>query len=130
MNTDWKDNYWQHRIKGNSALMSFIRATLTLFSTWPTDVEIDLPMSGHEKLHAVFGLSYAKWLNLPRSLMYAMPDSWQDRMAELLDEFVNTFDVEKIDDHLRNGANDDIEWLQYRHPDTNAIDSMRRANVQ
>lgn len=96
MNTDWKDNYWHHRIKGNSALMSFIRATLTLFSTWPTDVEIDLPMSGHEKLHAVFGLSYAKWLNLPRSLMCAMPDNWQERMAELLDEFADTFDIEKM----------------------------------
>jgi hypothetical protein len=42
--------------------------------------------SGADKLHTWWELSYSSYLVIPRSLMQSMPDEWQRRMAELLDE--------------------------------------------
>ena len=41
-----------------------------------------------------FGLSYASFLILPRVLMEAMPESWQNEMAELLQEYDEAFSNE------------------------------------
>lgn len=40
----------------------------------------------NERLQKWFGLSYASWLTIPRVLMENMPDEWQEKMAELLEE--------------------------------------------
>lgn len=46
--------------------------------------------TGH--IHHWFGLTYASYLTLPRSLMQAMPGPWQLRFVELMEEFEGTFD--------------------------------------
>ena len=40
-----------------------------------------------ERIHLMFGLSYANYLVLPRSLLQSMPDEWQDRFVDCLDEY-------------------------------------------
>ena len=54
-------------------------------TTQPT--EPNPTTDGADALHLWFGLSYASFLTLPRSFMQAMPDDWQARMAELLNEW-------------------------------------------
>lgn len=48
--------------------------------------------SGHQALHLWFGLSYAEYLTIPRSVLQSMPDEWQATMARLLSELDNTID--------------------------------------
>ncbi len=48
---------------------------------------------GFEKLWTQFGLDRASWLTLPRSMMHQMPDDWQYLMAELLEEWDQTWDT-------------------------------------
>lgn len=45
-----------------------------------------------EEIHEWFELSYAQYLTIPRSIMEAMPDEWQERMAACLRELDDTFD--------------------------------------
>lgn len=86
---------------------------------------------GYDALWLYFGLSYAGWLTLPRALIHEMPDGWQARMAELLNEW---------DDTWRNPPNLDVlvtlkkgnrfvkppEFLtNYRRPDRAAINELR-----
>src|SRR5574341_1370059 len=51
---------------------------------------------GHEELWTWFGLSYAGWLTLPRVMMHEMPDDWQMRMAQLLREWDEAWDLAKL----------------------------------
>ncbi len=55
-----------------------------------TDVQTSPPVNthgeGHERLHEWFGLSYANYLTIPRTVLQSMPDDWQERMADLLEE--------------------------------------------
>ena len=46
---------------------------------------------GYEALQQTFGLSYAKWVVMPRSVMEAMPDDWQMRASLLIDELFEAF---------------------------------------
>lgn len=47
---------------------------------WPHDyVE-------HEAIHRWFNLTYANYLVLPRAVLQSMPDEWQVRMVQLLEE--------------------------------------------
>jgi hypothetical protein len=39
-----------------------------------------------ESVHGYFGLSYANYLVIPRTLMQSMPDEWQNRMVRCLEE--------------------------------------------
>ena len=52
--------------------------------------------NGRDELHLWFGLSYASFLTLPRTFMQAMPDEWQGRMAELLNEWDDHWDFTKL----------------------------------
>lgn len=38
-------------------------------------------------VHELFGLTYANYLVLPRSLLQSMPDEWQRRFAACVDEY-------------------------------------------
>ena len=38
------------------------------------------------KIHDWFGLTYASYLVLPRSVLQSMPDEWQERFVEMLEE--------------------------------------------
>ena len=93
----------------------------------------------NDKLQTWFGLSYASFINLPRVLIQEMPDEWQSKLADLLDEYDETFDTSSIESEgkIINGTKilpvDDrirfmkwpYEMLNYRHPDRNFIDSLR-----
>ncbi|WP_030186594.1 hypothetical protein, partial [Streptomyces capuensis] len=39
-----------------------------------------------DAIHKHFGLSYANYLVLPRTLLQSMPDAWQNAFVKLLDE--------------------------------------------
>lgn len=45
-----------------------------------------------EPVHEWFGLTYAQYLTIPRSVLQSMPKEWQDRFVQCLDEL-----DEKID---------------------------------
>ena len=71
-------------------------------------------------LWAWFGPGQNPALILPRILMHAMPDDWQDRMATLLEEYAREF---AIDLDAKNWP----EWmLDYEHVDGREIAKVRR----
>ena len=86
---------------------------------------------GHERLWRWFGLSYATFLTLPRVLLHAMPDSWQFKMAALLEEADEAFPNAPGGFTVRGvGENGRLtklpHWLlNYRYPDRAAIDACR-----
>lgn len=45
----------------------------------------------HEAIHGWFGLSYANYLVLPRTLLQSMPDEWQSRFVACLRELGEAF---------------------------------------
>ncbi len=98
----------------------------------PTENCINTP--GHDKLHQWFGLSYASFLILPRVLMQAMPNKWQGKMAELLNDFGDEFDNmpdDAVNFTVRSTRNGKMikmpDWLcRYRHPDKAMVDSCRQ----
>jgi hypothetical protein len=49
-------------------------------------------LSGADRLHCYWSLSYASYLTVPRVLMQSMPDEWQNKMAALLEELDTTCD--------------------------------------
>lgn len=78
-----------------------------------------------------FGLSYASWATIPRVLMEAMPQEWQEKMARLLWEYQEAF-PNQPDIGTRVQITKDRKltktpaWLlNYRHPDREIIASMR-----
>lgn len=50
-------------------------------------------------VHNWFGLTYASYLVLPRSLMEGMPEEWQEKFVALLDEMRETYDCMQIEDN-------------------------------
>ena len=85
-----------------------------------------------EKLQCWFELSYASFLTLPRVLMQSMPIEWQNKMADLLNEYEEAFPnmPEGMGSTVRITHNGRIvptpEWLtNYRHPDHEAINRLR-----
>ena len=84
-----------------------------------------------ERLWSWFGLSRASWLTLPRVLMHGMPEEWQNKMADLLDEYDNAYKKEAISTRVQVTQNGKLiktpEWLiNYRHPDKKTIEDMRK----
>lgn len=90
---------------------------------------------GYVKLWGWFGLSRAKFCVLPRSMMHEMPDEWQLRMAELLEQWDETwtnwpepFPMETVV-HPKNANGRFAKWpewlLNYRHPDTATINRIK-----
>lgn len=68
---------------------------------------------------------------MPRVLMEAMPDAWQEKMAALLrqygDAFPNQPDIGTRVQITKNGKLISTpDWMiNYRHPDDTAIDELR-----
>jgi len=83
---------------------------------------------GFNKLWTWFGLSRASFLVLPRVLLHEMPDEWQLKMSDLLEEMYTKFgDIENYNYSVRV-LNDNgkiiktPEWLtNYRHPEIPTI---------
>ena len=89
---------------------------------------------GEDKLWTWFSLSYSSWLTLPRVLMHEMPDEWQGKMADLLEEWEAHWDFSNVDlepcVHLRaNGKfTQTPEWLwNYRHPKKAELKLLKKA---
>jgi hypothetical protein len=91
---------------------------------------------GYEALQQTFGLSYAKWVVMPRAVMEAMPDDWQMRASLLIDELFEAFqDLDKDGQFvvtMRDRYTGRVKSLpsalcEYRHPDRDALDAYRGA---
>lgn len=88
---------------------------------------------GQAALSKYFGLSYASWLTIPRVFLHAMPDDWQGKMRELLTEMNETFpNRPSLGTRVQVTDNNKLikapEWLNYRYPDVDFINSMRAEN--
>lgn len=83
---------------------------------------------GKERLWTWFSLSYASFLVLPRAGMHQMPDDWQNRMAELLEEWdeaaTSQPDLQFFVQARKNGRLAPVpEWIRnYRRPHIAAWD--------
>lgn len=44
-----------------------------------------------DAVHGMFGLSYANYLVLHRTLLQSMPDAWQNRFVALINEYEHAF---------------------------------------
>jgi len=88
--------------------------------------------SGHDRLWGWFGLSRAAFLTLPRVLMHEMPDDWQRRMADLLEEFDREFPNSPAGATVvKRGRGAWPDWLlNYRHPRDADIDTARKAATE
>jgi len=93
----------------------------------------DVKESGYDQLWNYFGSSYASWLTIPRILMHAMPDEWQEKMAKLLEEYQDTFPNQPdvgtrvhITD-LKGKLIKCPKWLlNYRRPNQACINELRK----
>ena len=90
---------------------------------------------GKQRLSCWFGLGHGSFLTLPRVLMEAMPEEWQDRMAELLEQYDEAWDWTQVKDigsrvQITDGEGHLIKtpaWLiNYRRPDFEMIEILRR----
>lgn len=90
------------------------------------------PFDPRGDLSCWFGLSYSSFLTMPRILMEAMPQEWQEKMARLLWEYNDTYtrwpdgwgtQVQfTVNGKLRKWP----EWvLNYRRPDRLEIERLR-----
>jgi hypothetical protein len=86
----------------------------------------------HESpIHFWFELSYAQYLTIPRSVMEVMPLEWQEKMVECLqelDEKIKWRPKEgrywvRLKDEKGRYVKDPL--MQYRHPDTEYIESLK-----
>jgi hypothetical protein len=91
-------------------------------------------LHGYERLWLWFGITHASWLTMPRILMHEMPDEWQRKMADLLDEWDDTwyFSDEIPEPYVSaKKGNKFTRWpdwlLCYQHPNINAVNSLRAA---
>lgn len=53
--------------------------------------DVDVRPVTNEPIHSYFGLSYASYLVVPRSLLQSMPDPWQARLVRCLEELFDTY---------------------------------------
>ncbi len=89
--------------------------------------------SGYDELWLYFSISRASWLTLPRVLMHEMPDDWQGKMAELLNEWDETWIYQPdISIHVQAKKNNKFckipEYLSnYRHPCKDDLSKLRGA---
>lgn len=88
--------------------------------------------SGYDKLWAE--MSYLGWLTMPRVLMHEMPDEWQSKMAALIEEFDDHWEIPKkywaqtSVSMKRNGKFIALpDWVcNYRHPDKAMFETWKR----
>ena len=77
-------------------------------------------------IHAWFGLTYASYLVVPRSVLQEMPVEWQEKLVALMEELQDSVDQEKVDDNytvsLRrpDGRFAKDPLCQYRHGNPHA----------
>lgn len=90
----------------------------------------DVTKPGAEAVHEHFGLTYANYLVLRRSMLQCMPNDWQLRFVACLQELEATFDtsdefsVRLIDAETGRTVRDPLS--PYRHPDWEELARRRR----
>lgn len=85
-------------------------------------------------VHDQFGLSYASYLVVPRSLLQLMPGDWQHALVELLEEFGIAFPGETSEyavfkrdrEHRGRFVRDPLR--NYRYPDEEAVAAAVRSD--
>lgn len=102
-------------------------------SAWDGQRSSEYRPRGHERLWLWFGLSRASWLTMPRVMMHAMPEDWQDRMAALCEEWDEAWDTGHMPYPQVRAVNERgqfAKWpswvLNYRHPQRDEIVRVRR----
>ena len=92
-------------------------------------------INGADHLSCKFSLSHASFLTIPRVLMEAMPDEWQERMATLWDEYGDAFPNQPdISSRVQITCDGKLiktpHWLvNYRHPDLFDIQRLKPRTV-
>jgi len=93
-----------------------------------------LKNEGNQELSLWFGLSYASFCVLPRVLMEAMPDKWQEQMAKLLFEWYNFYPNQPdLGTRVQITKNKKLiktpDWIiNYKYPDWEIIRKIRNEN--
>lgn len=59
-----------------------------------------------EAIHSWFGLSYASYLVLPRSVLQSMPDEWQVKFVELVEQISDTLECDDLPNYRVNAVDD------------------------
>jgi hypothetical protein len=74
-----------------------------------------------QAIHRFFGLSYANYLVLPRTILQSMPDEWQARFVAMLQEvddylgdYPNSYEVRLRDDSGRYVRDDLADYERGR----------------
>lgn len=67
-------------------------------------------------IHTYFGLSYANYLVLPRTLLQSMPEKWQHAFVTLLEEYDRAFE------HVEQAEAYDVYAGRWRHADADNED--------
>lgn len=67
-----------------------------------------------EPIHGYFGLSYANYLVMPRSVLQSMPIDWQEKFVELLNSIPETIDedFEPVGGYFVQARDDDGSYAE------------------
>ncbi|HHQ4332683.1 TPA: hypothetical protein ACSQQD_003255 [Pseudomonas aeruginosa] len=121
-----------NRVQRSPALWEISQQGEDLLGTQqPSPAQAEHANSGYDQLWGWFGLSRSAYVVLPRVMMHAMPDDWQGRFAELMDEWDDHWPNQPdITAHVQIKQNNRFistpPWLlNYRHPDHNQLNAMR-----
>lgn len=121
-----------NRVQRSPALWEITQQGEDLLGTQqPSPAQAEHANSGYDQLWGWFGLSRSAYVVLPRVMMHAMPDDWQGRFAELMDEWGDHWPNQPdITAHVQIKQNNRFistpPWLlNYRHPDHNQLNAMR-----
>ncbi|MFO2048766.1 hypothetical protein QOU04_04925 [Pseudomonas aeruginosa] len=121
-----------NRVQRSPALWEISQQGEDLLGTQqPSPAQAEHANSGYDQLWGWFGLSRSAYAVLPRVMMHAMPDDWQARFAELMDEWDDHWPNQPdITAHVQIKQNNRFistpPWLlNYRHPDHNQLNAMR-----
>lgn len=71
-------------------------------------------------IHDYFGLTYAQYLVIPRTVLQSMPDEWQTQFVELLGELGETYEWPENLSHSYR--------VTLHHPDLGIFEDAKRAD--
>ena len=82
-----------------------------------------------EIIHNWFGLTYSNYLVIPRILMQEMPEAWQRKMVDLLNEAGETWEHDdnytvQLKDKRGRFIKDPL--AAYKYPDYDALNAARK----
>lgn len=92
----------------------------------------DYVPSGRDRLW--IRMSYTGWLTMPRVMMHQMPDEWQGKMADLIDEFETTWNNVPKEFHCDTEVRlkqhgkyiKQFPWLDYKYTPSDTFDGWSK----